>query len=125
MKQYNQFCDQISLYNAGLLKHKPRHINPPKKYKSTIWKYFQRVETHIMLKLKHQLETEFNTTAYWLHDCLNFNTSLLNDEFKTHIKTTFKSLINSFNTIELSSIESNCFECLPILSGGGMIEDDE
>ena len=75
LEQYNQFIDQITMYNAGLIDYKPKHINKPKQIKSSIWRYFQTIETHIMLKLKQQLEAQFNTILYWVHDCLNSTTT--------------------------------------------------
>lgn len=118
LQQYNNYLKQKQFYEikkqdwiaAGKINElkplKPKHINKPKQIKSSIWRYFQTIETHIMLKLKHQLETEFNTTAYWIHDCLCFNKQLITDKFKTHIKSTFKSLIGSLNHYQLQSIES-------------------
>ena len=128
LEQYNQFIEDISLYNAGLINHKPRHINQPKKVKSTIWRYFHQVETYYELKLKQQLEAEDSSiTAYWIHDCLSFKQSLLTAQFKAHIQNTFKSLlgINSFN--QLVSISSQQLleqiQNYLLLFGGGVVED--
>ena len=85
LQQYNQFIDQISMYNAGLIQHKPKHINKPKQIKSSIWRYFQRIETHIMLTLKQQLEFKLNTTLYWVHDCFNSTTiesTIIKEQFQ-------------------------------------------
>lgn len=95
MQKYNQFVDSISLYNAGLIQFKPKHVAKPKQIKSSFWRYFQRVETHYMLQLKHRLETKLNTTCYWIHDCLCLNQSLITDKLKTLIKDQFKVLLNS------------------------------
>lgn len=116
LEQYNKYCDQMKFYKikkqdwiaAGkideLKPFKPKHVNKPKQIKSSIWRYFQTIETHIMLQLKHQLETEFNTTAYWIHDCLCFNKQLVTDKLKTQIQTIFKQSIVQLNLNQIVSI---------------------
>lgn len=138
LEQYNKYIQAMQFYKikkqdwitAGkideLKPFKPKHVNKPKQIKSTIWRYFEQVETNIMLKLKQQIEAKFNTTAYWIHDCLCFEQSLLTTEFQTQIKTEFKSLIESINSFQQLS---NSFRMLPLLFGDSveveLVDDDE
>lgn len=144
LEKYNNYQQQKDFYNikkadwiaAGRIDElypvEPKYIKEPKQLKSTIWKYFQRIETHIMLNLKHRIEAIYNTTAYWIHDCLCVEVQLLNEQFDQTIKSTFKSLIDQLNInnlIELNQL--NAFNSnkkvplLPLGSGEVELDDDE
>lgn len=113
LEQYNKYIKAMQFYKikrqdwitAGKIDElrplKPKHVNEPKQVKSTIWRYFEQVETNYMLKLKSIIERKHNTTAYWIHDCLDFNKSITSSQFKDLIKNEFKQLIESSITIEL------------------------
>lgn len=110
----------------------PKYVNEPKQVKSTIWRYFEQVETNYMLKLKSIIEEKHNTIAYWIHDCLDFNKPIINDQFKNSIKSEFKQLIESSITIEsfnkefLIAFNSNQNDSLsPWDSGEVELDDDE
>ena len=144
LKKYNNYQQQKDFYNikkadwiaAGKIDElypvEPKYIKEPKQLKSTIWKYFQRIETHIMLNLKHRIETIYNTTAYWIHDCLCVEVQLLNEQFDRTIKSTFKSSIDQLNInnlIELNQLNAfNSNQNVPLLpldSGEVELDDDE
>lgn len=105
MQKYNQFIQQISLFNAGLIKQKPKHILKPKQIKSSIWRYFQQVETNYMLKLKHQVEVKLNTTAYWIHDCLCLESNLNTIENTKQVLNQFKQLVKQNQLSSLKSLK--------------------
>lgn len=144
LEKYNKYIQAMKFYKikkqdwiaAGKIDElrplKPKHVDKPKQIKSTIWRYFEQVETNIMLKLKQQIEAKFNTTAYWIHDCLCFEQSLLTDDFQTQIKNTFKSLVESINCFQQYSNSlqqlSNSFRKYPLLpwdSGEVELDDNE
>lgn len=144
LKKYNNYLQQMKFYNikkadwiaAGRIDElypiEPKYIKEPKQLKSTIWKYFQKIETHIMLNLKHRIEAIYNTTAYWIHDCLCIEDQLLNEQFDQTIKLTFKSLIDQLNInnlIELNQLNAfNSNQNVPLLpwdSGEVELDDNE
>ena len=107
MNQYNQFIEQITLYNAGISNTKPKYINHPKQIKSSIWRYFQQTETHYMLQLKNTIESNINSTCYWIHDCLCLESSMINQSLIVSIHQWFFELINNESMMLSIAINSN------------------
>ena len=118
LEQYNKYIKAMEFYNIKkedwitankineLKPLKPKHVKKPREIKSTIWRYFEQVETDKMLKLKAQTESNMNTIAYWIHDCLCLDQSLINNSTINQINQWFYQLIKSPSTIQSINRES-------------------